>query len=157
MELSKLKHLQFYMTKFELEHIYYEQNQKIHQLTTIFHFTIIWVFETLETADVVISTANYPTMIGPIVNINFFNTFRHQNVPNQCQQFHKHTCKIQQCRSSQRLINFSITYLKQNCFAFGLNNKEVRELLIRHDEKLETCPHRVPFIIKKKASREHLI
>ena len=42
-------------------------------------------------------------------------------------------------------------------FAFGLNSKEVRELLIHHDEKLETCPYRVPFIIKEKASREHLI
>ena len=51
MELSKFKHIQCYTTTFELDHRKIEYTPKIHQLSTIFQYTIGEVFETLETAD----------------------------------------------------------------------------------------------------------
>ena len=58
MELSKLKHLQLYMTNSELYYRNFERLPQIHQLSTIFNSTIEEVFETLETSDVYISTAH---------------------------------------------------------------------------------------------------
>ena len=52
MELLKLKHLQQYMSIFELEYIHFERIPQRHQLTTTFHFTIEEVFETLKTDNV---------------------------------------------------------------------------------------------------------
>ena len=40
MELSKLKHLQFYMTNFELDYRKFECPTQRHQLSTILHSTI---------------------------------------------------------------------------------------------------------------------
>ena len=89
MELSKLQHLQWYMTTFELDFINFESLPLRHQLSTIFHSTIEEVFETLETADVDMSTSH--SIIEPIVNQDFGNTFHHQNGPNQNQHIHKNT------------------------------------------------------------------
>ena len=50
MELSKLKHLQFHITNFELEYIKFKWVPKIYQISTTFQSTIEEVFETLETA-----------------------------------------------------------------------------------------------------------
>ena len=91
MEPSKLKHLQLYMTTFELEYRKFERNSQRQKPSTKFHFTIEDVFETLETSDVDMSTSHY--MIDPIVNGNFVNTFHRQNVPDQIQHFHKQTGK----------------------------------------------------------------
>ena len=112
------------------------------------------VFETLETADIDISTAH--SVIEPIANRNFGNTFHHQNGPNQRQHIHKNTSQQCQSRSYQIPSTSSITYPKEDCIGFGLNNKVLRELLIQHDGKLETCPLRVPLLINKQASIEQL-
>ena len=45
------------------------------------------IFETMETEEIYTNT--YHSMIEPIVNRNFGNTFHHQNGPNQIQQTKK--------------------------------------------------------------------
>ena len=112
------------------------------------------VFETLETADIDMSTAH--SVIEPIANQNFGNTFHHHNGPNQHQHIHKNTSQQCQSRSYQIPSTSSITYPKEDCIGFGLNNKVLRELLMQHDGKLETCPLRVPLFINKQASIEQL-
>ena len=52
MKLSKLKHLQRYMTPFELDYRNFELLPQSHQLSTTFTSTIEEVFETLETEDI---------------------------------------------------------------------------------------------------------
>ena len=52
MELSKLKHHQCYMTKFELDYRKFEQLPKRHQLSTTIHIKIEELIETIDTADV---------------------------------------------------------------------------------------------------------
>ena len=52
MELSKFKHLQCYMTKFEPDYRKFKQLPQRHQLTTTFQFTIEEAFETLEITDI---------------------------------------------------------------------------------------------------------
>ena len=81
MEPLKLKHLQLYMTKFELEYGSYEHNTQRHQLSNTFQFKIEGVSETPETADVDIKASYYSTMIKPIVNRKFGNNFHHQYGP----------------------------------------------------------------------------
>ena len=46
---------------------------------------------------------------------------------------------------------------KRIYFGYGLDNKDVRELLVHHDGKLETCPFRGPLFINKKSAREHIL
>ena len=62
-ELSKLKHLQHYMTTFELEYRKFAWNPQRHKLSNTFQFTIEEVFESLETSDVYMKTSNYSTII----------------------------------------------------------------------------------------------
>ena len=81
------------MNTFELEYIKFEQNPQRCQISTNFHLTIEEVFDTLETADVDMSESH--SMIDPIFNRNFGNTFRHRNGPNQRHHVHKYTG--QQC------------------------------------------------------------
>ena len=88
------------MTTSELDYRNFERIPQRHQLSTIFHSTIEEVFETLETADVDISTAHF--IIEPIVNRNFVNTFHHHNGPNKHQCVHKNTSQYYQLISYQR-------------------------------------------------------
>ena len=80
MELSKLNHIQRYMTNFELDYIKFERLPQRHQISIIFKSSMKEVFETLETAGVDMSTS--PSMIEPIVNLVFSNIFRHKIGPN---------------------------------------------------------------------------
>ena len=80
MELSKLKHIQRYMNPFELNYRRFERQPQIQHLSLTFSPIIEEIFETLETAD--IDMTPYHSMIEPIVNRNFGNTFQHQNGPN---------------------------------------------------------------------------
>ena len=89
MELSKLKHLQWYMTTFELYYRRFERLPQRHKISTIFYSTIEEFFETLKTAYIDITTAH--SIIESIVNRDFGNKFQHQNGPNQCQHIHKNT------------------------------------------------------------------
>ena len=81
MKLSKTKHLQCYMNKFELEYRNIMRLPQIIHLSTTFLLILKSVFETIETVYVEMSTAH--SMIGPIVYRNFDNTCHHQNGPNQ--------------------------------------------------------------------------
>ena len=51
------------------------------------------VFETLETACVYMTTERSSTMIEPISNRNFCDTFNKRNGQTQLQNFHKHIVK----------------------------------------------------------------
>ena len=77
------------MTNFELNYKKIERLPQRHQLSTIFKYTIGEVLETIETEDVDTSTSR--SIIEPILNHNFDNTFQHQNGPNQRQHIHKNT------------------------------------------------------------------
>ena len=68
MEFSKLKHLQCYITAFEIEYRTFELNPQRQQLSTTFQFTIEEVFETLEKGYVNMTT--FHSVIDPIVNVN---------------------------------------------------------------------------------------
>ena len=83
MELLKLKEIQRYMNKFELEYRSFELKTQRHQLSNTFQFTIEEVSETLETAYFETIAAHYSTMIKPIVNRKFVNNFNHQYSPHQ--------------------------------------------------------------------------
>ena len=161
MELSNLKHLQIYMTSFELYVRRFERQPQSNQLSIILFPSMELIFETLETADIDMSP--YHSMIEPIFNSKFVNTFHHQNVPNNCQHTNKnfsqkyhHSTTIQQYQhrntgqqhqhrnpsqqyqpiSFQIHRVFSILYMKENFLGCGLNNKGVRELLMQHDVTL---------------------
>ena len=83
MELSKLKHIQRYMTSFAIDFRRFEFQPKINQLSSIFNFLMEMIFETLKTAD--IDTNPPHSIIEPIFNRNFGNKFHHQNETNQHQ------------------------------------------------------------------------
>ena len=89
-----MKNLQRYLNNFELEYRKFEHNSQRRQISTTFKFTIEGVFETLETADVDMSTYYY--MIDPIFNRKFGNTFHHQNGKNQRQHAPKNTGQYDQ-------------------------------------------------------------
>ena len=122
-ELSKLKHLQCYTTKFELEFINIERKPIV---SNKFHFIVVEVFETLETLFDAPTTTYYSTMIKPSVSKNFGNYYHHQNGTNQHQHVNQHTGQNYQSRSYQISRNFLSPYLKENCLSCGLNNKKVR-------------------------------
>ena len=75
MELSKRKHLQHYMTFFELDFRRFECHPQSEQLYIIFTPSVEGILETLETSD--IDMNKYHSMIEPIVNRKFGNTFQH--------------------------------------------------------------------------------
>ena len=87
MELSKLKHLQRYMTSFELDFRRFERQSQSDQLSNIFTPSMEVILETLETTDIEMNPPH--SMIEPIVNRKFRNMFHHQNVPNQHQRTKK--------------------------------------------------------------------
>ena len=47
--------------------------------------------------------------------------------------------------------------MKEDCILFGINNKGVREILMKNDGKLETFPFRGPLFIKTNPARENLL
>ena len=110
MEMSKLGHLQQYMTTFQLKYRRFERLPRRHQISTIFNSTIEEVIETPETVDVYMSTAY--SVIEPIVNHNFGNKFQHHNGPNKRQHIHKNTSQYYQPIYYQSLSTSSIIYLK---------------------------------------------
>ena len=75
------------MTTFELDYIKFKRLPQINQLFTIFQSTIEEVFETIEKSDLDMSASN--SMIEPIVNQKFGNTFHHHNETNKRQHIHK--------------------------------------------------------------------
>ena len=97
-------------------------------------------------------------MIEPITNRNFCTKFQHQNGTNQSQhtnkntiQQHQHTNNSQryrhiktskqyQPRSFQIPSTSSITYLKEDCIGCGNDNKGMKELLTKHDGRLDNFP-----------------
>ena len=87
MEMSKLKHLHRYMDSFEIYFKRFERQLQSNQLSIIFNTSIELIFETLETADIDMNLSH--SIIEPIVNKNFLNTFHHQNGPNQLQHTNK--------------------------------------------------------------------
>ena len=89
MEMTKWKHLQRYMTPYKIYYREFECQTQSHQLSTASTSTIEEVFETLDTVDIDMESSH--SMIEPIFNRNFSNTFQHQNEPNQRQLIHKHT------------------------------------------------------------------
>ena len=90
MEISNLKHLQRYMTIFELDYRKFECDPQRHHLYTTFIFASEELFETLEIDFLGMTTAYFPTIVKPIVSRKFGNNFYHQNVPNQSQHYRKH-------------------------------------------------------------------
>ena len=91
-EMSNLKHLQPYMTSFELDFRKFECQSQSDQLSIILTPSIELIFEALETDDIEM----YPShsMLDPIFYRNFGNTFHHQNGPNQRQHTNKNTRKL---------------------------------------------------------------
>ena len=119
MELSKLKHLQIYMTIYEPDDNFFECIPQSHHISTAFTSTIEEVFENIETTDIDMTSSH--SMIEPIVNRDFGNQFQHQNGTNQHQHIHKNTNKQYEQRKNsqqyqpifyQRLRTSPIPYLK---------------------------------------------
>ena len=79
------------MNTFELDYRYSEWPPKRHKLSTIFQSTIEEVFEILEKENLDLSTSD--SIIEPIVNQDYGNTFHHQNGPNHLQPIHKNTSR----------------------------------------------------------------
>ena len=79
------------MTNFELYYRNFERLPQRHQIYTKSQSTIREAFETIKTAYVEMSIAH--SMIDPIFNIHFGNTFHHRNGKNQRQHIHKNTSK----------------------------------------------------------------
>ena len=115
------------------------------------------VFEGLETVDVDMITTRFSKIIESILNRNFGNYFHRHNGPNQRQYVHKHTGQWYRYRPFQISKNLLPPYLKKKCIRCGLVTKEVKELLIKHDRKLETFPFIYSFFIKKKSTLKQLL
>ena len=96
-------------------------------------------------------------MIEPIFNPNFVNTFHHRNVPGQRHYGNKHTGQKYQPKPLQISNNFSPPYLTEKCLICGRDNKNVREVLIQHDKKLDICPFRGLLFIYMFLTRENLL
>ena len=79
MELSKLKHIQHYITSFQIALRQFERSPQSDQLKYTFDQPIELIFEAMETDD--ISMTPSWSIIDPIVNRNFGNTFHNQNGP----------------------------------------------------------------------------
>ena len=77
------------MNPFELDYRKFELLPQIHQLSTSLSATIKEVFETLEMEGVDVTSSH--SIIEPIVNRNFGNTFQYHNGPNKRQLTHKNT------------------------------------------------------------------
>ena len=103
------------------------------------------------------ATTRYPNMVEPLVNRNLGKCFHHKNGPNKCYYIHKQVGYLHQPIQNYQPWNFSPPHLKDKCQCCGLNNKEVREILIQDDSQLEKCPFSGPLFIKKKDTREHLL
>ena len=99
------------MTTFELEYRKFERKSQEHKLSNKFQFTTEEVFETLDIVYINARTAHYSTIIEPIVNKNYGNTFHHQNIPNQLQHIHKHTGQQYQHTSFKISKNLSPSHL----------------------------------------------
>ena len=89
MELSKLKHLQIYMTPFDIYYRKFERYTQSQKLYITFNPTIEEIFETLDTADIYMTPSH--SIIEPIVNHNFVNIFQHHIGSNKRQHTHKNT------------------------------------------------------------------
>ena len=59
--------------------------------------------------------------------------------------------------SFQRHRKYSIPHLKENCLGFGINNKGVRELIMKHYGTLENTPFIGTLYVHAKAPREQLL
>ena len=98
MELSNLKHLQRYMTSFELDFRSFDHQLQSNQLSITLSPSMKLIFETLEIADVDMNPSH--SMIVLFINRNYGNTFQHQNGPNHHQNTHKHSSKQYQHRKT---------------------------------------------------------
>ena len=121
------------MTPFELDYRRLERQPQLQQLFITVTPAIEEIFEILETSDIDKTLPH--SMIEPILNRNFGNTFQHQNGPNQHQHTHKNTGQNHQHRNTSQQyqhISFqipstsSIPYKKENCIGCVNNNKVVR-------------------------------
>ena len=102
--MSKLKHLQRYITSFEIDYGGFEAQLKSQQISPTFTPTTEEIFETLEKEDIDMTLSH--SIIEPIVNRNFDNTFQHKNEPNQRKYTHKNTSKQNQhINTSQQYQN----------------------------------------------------
>ena len=79
------------MTPFELYYRRFERHPKIQQLSLTFTPKIEEMFETIEIVEIDMTLSH--SIIEPIVNRNFDNTFQHKNEPNQRKYTHKNTSK----------------------------------------------------------------
>ena len=91
------------MTPLEMNYRKFEHITKKNQHYTIFTSTI-------DTVDVDMTTSH--SIIEPMVNQNFGNTFQQLNGPDQRQHIHKNTTQKYQPISFQRSRISSIKYLK---------------------------------------------
>ena len=88
------------MTSFELDFKRFEHQPQSDQLSEIFTPSMEGTFKTLQTADIDMNPSH--SMIEPIVNRNFRNTFHHQNVPNQRQHINKNASQRYQHSSTRQ-------------------------------------------------------
>ena len=139
------------MNYFEISFRLFERSPQSDELKHTLDQSIENIFETLETDGIDMNP--YQSMIDPIVNRKFVNTFHHQNGPNQRQHTNKNSSQkyhqniqgqqyqhintgqpkyIQQYqpRSFKRHRKYSSPYLKETFLRCGINNKGVREPLM---------------------------
>ena len=103
-ELSNLKHPQLYMTFYDLEYRRFERQPQSNQLYLTFTPKLEEIFETIETADININS--YQSLIEPIIDRNFKNTFQHHNGPNKRQHTHKNTSQQYQHKNTRQQYQY---------------------------------------------------
>ena len=86
--MSKLKRIECHITSFEIDFRRFEHKQKSDQLSITLTPSMEGIFETTGTADIDINPSH--SMIEPILNRKFGNTFYHQNGQNKHQHTNKH-------------------------------------------------------------------
>ena len=109
--MSKLKHIQRYMTSFELNFSRFERYPQSEQISITFTSSMELIFETIEIVDIGMNQHN--SIIEPIVNRNFGYKFHHQNRPNQRQHISKNSSQQYQ-HSTTRQQYYHIKTGKQN-------------------------------------------
>ena len=78
----------------------FEHQTQSQQLSLTFTLKIEEIFEALETVDIYMTPSD--SMIKPIANRNFGNTYHHKNGPNQCEYTHQKNSQKHQHRNTRQ-------------------------------------------------------
>ena len=123
-ELSKLKHLQWYVNNFGIEHRKFERKSK--DTNSALYPNKQFKRSLKHSRNRLFRHVSSPFHDWPHCKQIFWKNIHHQNGPNKHQHIHKITSKSYQSRSYQRQKISSNPHLKEDCLGCDLKNRGMR-------------------------------